>query len=215
MAGQIKNYQVIKEIRRKDAEGNFEEPVKISVDQKFVGSLLNSHNNNLEEQAILGVDCLDIEWQDDNVGYITRRFVDAQHTEEISDDGYYILFIEDYSNTSQFADFYFEGTTLHIPIYDTSGARYSTEGNALIAEKPDIFFFESLEADPTALIIRPARVLKRELLCFRPDKTRTEETYIDDLDIKISEKLTIQKVKVDGQSTRTYNQSSITNYLAD
>jgi hypothetical protein len=77
MAGQIKNYQVIKEIRRKDAEGNFEEPVKISVDQKFVGSLLNSHNNNLEEQAILGVDCLDIEWQDDNVGYITKRFVDA------------------------------------------------------------------------------------------------------------------------------------------
>ncbi|MBQ1985271.1 MAG: histidine phosphatase family protein, partial [Clostridia bacterium] len=51
-----------------------------------------------------------------------------------------------------------------------------TDAPLYIAEKQDIFFFESLEADPTALIIRPARVLKRELLCFRPDKTRTEET---------------------------------------
>lgn len=211
----VSNNQVIKEVRRKSASGDFENPVKIGADQKFVSSLLNSHNNNLEEQSILGVDCFAIEWQDDNIGYITKRYVDGQNTEGISEEGYYILFIKDYTNTSEMADFYFENDTLYIPEYDTSGARFVVDEDTLIAEKPDIFFFESLEADPTALIIRPARILRIETLCFRPDKTDTSETYNEGSDIKISEKITVQKVKIDGQNIKTYNQSSITNYLVE
>jgi len=211
----VSNNQVVKEIRRKGASGDFENPVKIGADQKFVSSLLNSHNNNLEEQSILGVDCFAIEWQDDDIGYITKRYVDGQDTEGISEEGYYILFVTDYTNRPKRADFYFTEDTLHIPEYDTSGAKFSVNENTLLAEKPNIFFFESLEASPTTLIIRPAAVLREEVLCFRPDKTDTSEIRNMDTDILISEKITVQKIKIDGQSMKTYTQSTIKNYLVD
>ena len=97
---------VIKEIRQKTPTG-FSGPIMLGPEQKYVSALLNSHNNNLEEQFILGLDCLTVSWEDDGVKYTTKKFFDG-NTATVSENGYYILFIKDNTNAVTPADFYFD-----------------------------------------------------------------------------------------------------------
>lgn len=63
----MENYIVVKELKQKRGSNNdYSAPVKFSTEQRFIPAMLNSNNNNLEEQNILGTDCVTIDWEEDN-----------------------------------------------------------------------------------------------------------------------------------------------------
>lgn len=201
---------IVTEIRRKTS-GDFETPVKLGANQRFVSALLNSHNNNLEEQSILGVDCLETSWSVNDVDYVTKKFYNGDLT-SVSNNGYYILFITDYTNSEITADYYFEGDGIYFPVYDTSGASFdeNSDGSfALLCDEPEIYSFDE---DEQSLKINPSfRVMRKEVLCLRTDLSNTSDEQSSS-DVLISEKVIARKISDDG---KTFTKTAITNHLSD
>lgn len=81
----ISTSQIISEMRQKISEGGGEySDIKIGVEQKFVGPLRNSHNNNMEEQFLLGVDNIKTTWETETdyiekIEYRTRDVIDKYY----------------------------------------------------------------------------------------------------------------------------------------
>lgn len=201
---------IVTEIRRKTS-GGFETPVKLGADQRFVSALLNSHNNNLEEQSILGVDCLETSWSVNDIDYVTKKFYNGDLT-SVSNKGYYILFITDYTNSEATADYYFESDGIYFPVYETSGASFdeNSDGNfALLCDKREIYSFDE---DGQSLKVNPSfRVMRKEVLCLRTDLSNTSDEQINS-DVLISEKVITRKIGDDG---KTFTRTIITNHLSD
>lgn len=184
---------IVTEIRRKTS-GVFETPVKIGAEQRFVKALLNSHNNNLEEQSILGLDCLTATWVDNDITYTTKKFFNGDLS-SISNDGYYILFEEDYSNSSEQAEYFFKNGGLFLPEYNV-GKAYFGPSKSLLLDDEDIYSFDGTTG---ALKINPSfQLIKREILCLRKDISNTSDIQINS-DILISEKDTGKRVNDDGK----------------
>lgn len=184
---------IVTEIRRKTS-GVFETPVKIGAEQRFVKALLNSHNNNLEEQSILGLDCLTATWVDNDITYTTKKFFNGDLS-SISNDGYYILFEEDYSNSSETAEYFFKNGGLFLPEYDV-GKAYFGPSKSLLLDDEDIYSFDGITGE---LKINPSfQLIKREILCLRKDISNTSDIQINS-DILISEKDTGKRVNDDGK----------------
>lgn len=93
------NFNVITSVARMGV-GDYEAAdFPIGVEQRFVGALLNSHNNNLEEQFLLGLDCITTEWISQH-GVIKKcnKYYDGKN--EDAPKGYYILYSRDFSNAT-------------------------------------------------------------------------------------------------------------------
>lgn len=90
------SFDIVKELTRKGTNGDFETPVPIGTEQKFVSPLLNSQNNNLEEQSLLGVDCVTTIWEEtvDDVTIVktVKKFYNAADGAAVPNK-FYILFI--------------------------------------------------------------------------------------------------------------------------
>jgi hypothetical protein len=100
-----KNYNVITSIKTKaDNDVSYSEPTYLGAEQRFVGPLLNSNNNNLEEQLIIGADSITTEWDGVNpdtgksTHYVVKRFYSGLPPK----DGYFILF-SDYPINIEFS----------------------------------------------------------------------------------------------------------------
>jgi len=201
---------IVTEIRRKTS-GGFETPVKLGADQRFVSALLNSHNNNLEEQSILGVDCLETSWSVNDIDYVTKKFYNGDLT-SVSNNGYYILFITDYTNSEATADYYFENDGIYFPVYETSGASFDEKSDgsfALLCDKREIYSFDE---DGQSLKVNPSfRVMRKEVLCLRTDLSNTSDEQINS-DVLISEKVIARSISDDG---KTFTRTIITNHLSD
>jgi hypothetical protein len=199
---------VVTSVRRKTS-GGFETPVYLGSEQRFVKALLNSHNNNLEEQFLLGIDCLKVEWEDNSIKYITKHFYDGQN----SGTGYYILFSADYTDSLVGADFYFDNDILYMPtesegMYRVVEYPASTDPLSFVGDDAEMYQYDS---SGEILLINPSfRTIRRDVLCFRTDITSTSDTQIAS-DILISEKLTSLKYSADGVKKTT--REVITNYL--
>ena len=70
MANSKYKAEVVRYLRKKTNGGYTEAPTYLGSEQKFVGALRNSNDNNLEEQFLLGTDCLTTEWEDNGNSYI-------------------------------------------------------------------------------------------------------------------------------------------------
>ena len=201
---------VIKEIRQKTPTG-FSGPIYIGPEQKYVSALLNSHNNNLEEQFILGTDCLIVSWEDGDVKYITKKFFDS-NTATVSPDGYYILFIADYSDSLMTADFYFRNNELYLPDFGKSSATFEqisgTDDYNLKCDSLEIYFFDN--ATQSFKISPSYRVIREETLCLRKNISSISDEQIN-TDIIISKKVITQTVNA---QNKTYTKEIITNYLS-
>lgn len=201
---------IVTEIRRKTS-GGFETPVKLGADQRFVSALLNSHNNNLEEQSILGVDCLETSWSVNDIDYVTKKFYNGDLT-SVSNNGYYILFITDYTNSEATADYYFENDGIYFPVYETSGASFNENSDgsfALLCDKREIYSFDE---DGQSLKVNPSfRVMRKEVLCLRTDLSNTSDEQSNS-DVLISEKVIARSISDDG---KTFTRTIITNHLSD
>ena len=62
---------ILKYLKRKKS-GAYEAPVYIGAEQRFVGAVRGTNNNNLEEQSILGLDCITTSYWDGTV-YIEKK----------------------------------------------------------------------------------------------------------------------------------------------
>jgi hypothetical protein len=185
---------IVTEIRRK-TDGEFEAPVNISAKQKYVGALLNSHNNNLEEQSILGPDCCTITWtNEENVSYITKKFYNGDLS-TVSEVGYYILFITDYTQSTA-SDFVFEDTGLYLPDYEISSATFVPSGTETDPDILDVTDTEIYDfpTDTNIFQIAPKHKILEEIsLCFRTDINDESDEQIES-DILISKKLITKNV---------------------
>lgn len=71
--------KIIKQIRQKSDSG-FSSSINIGAEQRYVGALRQSHNDNLEEQSILGVDCITTESWNGNICTTIKEFHDGTQT---------------------------------------------------------------------------------------------------------------------------------------
>ena len=101
----------IKQIRQKDGS-TFSSPINLGADQRYVGALRKSHNDNLEEQSILGVDCITTEMKDGTTTVIRKEFHDGTQSTD-----YYILTTYIYNDV---ADSYVDGKNLILPKLSSS-----------------------------------------------------------------------------------------------
>lgn len=87
--------EVIKQLKTK-SNNSFSSPVYLGAEQRFIGPLRGSNIDNLEEQYILGVDCVTTEEWDSNTNthIITKEFYDGTQTTS----KYYKLVITEYLN---------------------------------------------------------------------------------------------------------------------
>ena len=92
---------VIKQIRQKSDSG-FSSSINLGAEQRFVGALRQSHNDNLEEQSILGVDCITTETWDGDIHTIVKEFHDGTQSKNfyklvtvIKDSDFDTVYIED------------------------------------------------------------------------------------------------------------------------
>jgi hypothetical protein len=201
---------VITEVRRKTS-GEFETPVKLGAEQRYVGALLNTHNNNLEEQSIMGLDSLQLAWIDDttNIKYTTTKFYNGDIS-SVSSNGYYILFASDYSGSTATEDFYFDGVEIYFPDSASGGTSFRLEEDgsySLLMDKTELYAFD--DAEQTLKIKPYDRIVTKEILCFRKDLSSTSDTQIGS-DIVISEKTITKGTDDDG---RTSLRTSIVNKI--
>jgi hypothetical protein len=209
---------IVTEIRRK-TNGEFESPVSIGAKQKYIGALLNSHNNNLEEQFILGVDCSEITWSDENlIKHCTRKYYSGELS-EVSPLGYYIVFETDYTTTKA-NEFYFdEDNAMYLPDYELSKADFealtsSEDSNyRLTLDDGSVYSFVANEDDDnyTLRVDPPIKIMKTIDLCFRTDTSDESDEQIES-DILIAKKIiTVKNLENNKKLTET----KIVNYLTD
>lgn len=76
---------ILKYLKRKKS-GAYDAPVYIGAEQRFVGAVRGTSNNNLEEQSILGLDCITTSYWDKTVFIEKKEFHNGTKTNE-----FYIL----------------------------------------------------------------------------------------------------------------------------
>ena len=199
---------VVSSIRRKTAEG-FNAPVFFSVEPQRIKALLNSHNNNLEEQSILGNDCITVEWTDeDNIIHSTKKYYDGTN----KGNGYYILFSVDTINSKVDSNFYFENEYFRLQQPSTESPERiqyyfidDEEGVPTLVSNDEIFTF-----DNGVLKINPgSKIIRTDVLCYRNNLINDSDEQSDD-DILISQKFTYVYHDSDNKTT---TKEIITNYL--
>lgn len=79
---------VVRYFKRKVDGGYAESPTYFGAKQEFVTALRNSINNNLEEQYLLGTDCLTTTWEDEdgNIRILKEYYIQPNDYEEQPDD---------------------------------------------------------------------------------------------------------------------------------
>lgn len=109
--------EVIKYLRRKDSSG-FEPISYLGSEQRFVGTLRNSANNNLEEQFVFGTDTYTVMYDDAQGNHIIEKSFcitdeDASHEIDIDDrTDYYKVITTIYSMPESDQDYVFDGESI-------------------------------------------------------------------------------------------------------
>lgn len=98
------NGKVVRYIRKKLEDGNFDSPVYLGSEARFVSSSRGSTLNNLEEQLLIGSDTITEEWIDEDGNLRTIK----EFRSELLDSEYYRLesIAYDYENIVN-SDFFF------------------------------------------------------------------------------------------------------------
>ena len=107
---------VTRYFRRKNANGFEEAPVRIGAEQRYVTSLRNSSNNNLEEQYLLGTDSYTEVYQDQDENIIVEKsfHINSDDPSFVYSD-YYKIVTTVYKDAIEDRSFYFDGDQLIMP----------------------------------------------------------------------------------------------------
>lgn len=180
------NYYVIKELKQKEGSNNtYGNAIKLGAEQRFVSAMLNSNNNNLEEQNILGTDCVVTEWEDNIGEYEVRKYYDGTG----SDVGYYIVFSKKYKSPIDESGIGFEEDSLKIS--DNTNVAFEDEDSIKFFDG-DIFSFD--DTDHSLKINIDYSISKEEQLYFRTN-TENKSDEKDITDSFISKKIVSTQMK--------------------
>lgn len=131
---------VLKYLRRKKS-GKYETPVYIGAEQRFISALRGTNNNNLEEQSILGFDCITTSYWEGTTFCEKKEFHDGTKTNE-----FYILESRIYNVAS---DSQFLNENIQ---FATDKIYFEQNGVLLTIESNDAFFENAGSSNGTIAI---------------------------------------------------------------
>ena len=183
--------EVIKFLRRKTITG-FDEPISyLGAEQRFVGPLRNSNNNNLEEQFLIGSDCYTESYIDPDTGdtIIKKEY----HTNNaVNPVNYYYIQTWIYANSHINMDYYFEGSALRLP-YDPSVVVFGDPSDPEYSDPNTLY---GLDTGVFANEGEQLTIFPKSLAVSRKDELHFIQSYGSD--ILVSTKITGEKYKSDG-----------------
>lgn len=185
--------QIISMLKQKSDNGNFS-PLYLGPEQRYIGALRKSNNNNIEEQLLLGVDRIITSWDEDNV---TREHIEFRDNEDPNETGYYILDSYIYGETSEagnISDAIIEGNAL---IFNADAVQLND--NILEDLRNDGFM--TIDDDENSLLLSSTFILLRDTLRFK----QSNGNILD-----VSGKITTKKYGNDGKDI---TKEIITNFL--
>lgn len=188
--------QIISMLRQKSDNGNFS-PLYLGPEQRYVGALRKSNNNNIEEQLLLGVDRIITSW---NEGDTIREHIEFRDNEDPDETGYYILDRWIYGETSEIEeedidnDAFIKDNTL---MFNTGTVQQNDD--KLEDLKNDGFMV--INNDENSLLLSSTFILLKDVLKFKQSN--------GDI-LNVSQKITTKKYDNDGKSII---KEIITNFL--
>jgi len=185
--------QIISMLKQKSDNGNFS-PLYLGPEQRYIGALRKSNNNNIEEQLLLGVDRIITSWNEDNV---KREHIEFRDNEDPNETGYYILDSYIYGETSEarnISDAIIEGNAL---IFNANAVQLND--NILEDLRNDGFM--AIDDDEKSLLLSSIFILRKDWLRFKRSNGNI---------LTVSGKLTMKKYGNDGKNI---TKEIITNFL--
>lgn len=188
--------QIISMLRQKSDNGNFS-PLYLGPEQRYIGALRKSNNNNIEEQLLLGVDRIITSW---NEGDTIREHIEFRDNEDPDETGYYILDRWIYGETSEIEeedidnDAFIKDNTL---MFNTGIVQQNDD--KLEDLKNDGFMV--INNDENSLLLSSTFILLKDVLKFKQSN--------GDI-LNVSQKITTKKYDNDGKSII---KEIITNFL--
>ena len=144
---------VIKFLMTKGADG-FSTPSYLGAEQYFVSALRGSKNNNLEEQYLMGVDCITTSWPTaEGVDRITKEYYNAQVENPTN---YYKLEIYNYNTNTDVEEYIsmIEGVKSLI----VANGEGNVEENTLFLDNFNLYSFDAEDN----IIINPNNVITQK-----------------------------------------------------
>lgn len=192
---------IIKYLKRKKS-GGYEEPVNIGAEQRFVTALRGTNNNNLEEQNILGSDCITTSYWKNSVLYEIREFRDSSRTSN-----YYVMKSQVYNDTAM-TSFSILNTTVQwvedVLQFTSDRAQFESNGTLLTIKGDASFDLSSgtlIIAEKSDSDTEEGTYLVRQDILYYINSSGNE--------VKVSTKKTFETVE-DGKTVTKY---IITNHL--
>ncbi|MBQ8206350.1 MAG: hypothetical protein IJZ77_02715 [Bacilli bacterium] len=121
---------ILKYLKRKKS-GSYETPIYIGAEQRFISALRGTNNNNLEEQSILGLDCITTSYWEGTTFYERKEFHNGTKT-----NGFYIL-------ESRFYNAAADSQFLENMVQFSTDQIYFAENDTLLVIESDEAEFES------------------------------------------------------------------------
>lgn len=188
--------QIISMLKQKSDNGDFN-PLYLGPEQRYIGALRKSNNNNIEEQLLLGVDRIITSW---NEGDTIREHIEFRDNEDPDETGYYILDRWIYGETSEIEeedidnDAFIKDNTL---MFNTGTVQQNDD--KLEDLKNDGFMV--INNDENSLLLSSTFILLKDVLKFKQSN--------GDI-LNVSQKITTKKYNNDGKSII---KEIITNFL--
>lgn len=188
--------QIISMLKQKSDSGDFN-PLYLGPEQRYVGALRKSNNNNIEEQLLLGVDRIITSW---NEGDTIREHIEFRDNEDPDETGYYILDRWIYGEASEIEeedidnDAFIKDNTL---MFNTGTVQQNDD--KLEDLKNDGFMV--INNDENSLLLSSTFILLKDVLKFKQSN--------GDI-LNVSQKITTKKYDNDGKSII---KEIITNFL--
>lgn len=188
--------QIISMLKQKSDSGDFN-PLYLGPEQRYVGALRKSNNNNIEEQLLLGVDRIITSW---NEGDTIREHIEFRDNEDPDETGYYILDRWIYGEASEIEeedidnDAFIKDNTL---MFNTGTVQQNDD--KLEDLKNDGFMV--INNDENSLLLSSTFILLKDVLKFKQSN--------GDI-LNVSQKITTKKYGNDGKDI---TKEIITNFL--
>lgn len=188
--------QIISMLKQKSDNGDFN-PLYLGPEQRYIGALRKSNNNNIEEQLLLGVDRIITSW---NEGDTIREHIEFRDNEDPDETGYYILDRWIYGETSEIEeedidnDAFIKDNTL---MFNTGTVQQNDD--KLEDLKNDGFMV--INNDENSLLLSSTFILLKDVLKFKQSN--------GDI-LNVSQKITTKKYDNDGKDI---TKEIITNFL--
>ena len=177
-------------------DNGFSTPSYLGAEQYFVSPLRGSSNNNLEEQYLMGVDCITTSWTtEEGVDRVTKEFYNIQKE---NPNNYYILEIYNYNTNTNIEEYI--GMVDGIKSFIVDENNGTVENNELTLDNINLY---SIDSDDN-IIINPNNVIvqKAELYFVGLDNERT----------LVSTRLNLRTTFEDG-TNKVVEKSFIVNHL--